>query len=270
MQCGVPSAKALSAIQHRCGTQINCCMHHLTTLPVGASILGCLVLYDDEQYIDSTFPFTRYELSQPIHWSVGRWLDDNTRTAVPALATFLGFPAPRSERFAQATSNGLAAGGTLEHATLSAIYELIERDAFMLFWLSGRPGTRVADEGLSPAARDALRGVERLGATTELYLIDAGLGHPTMVCIGFGDGQTWPGVTIGLGTDADASRALEKAVFEHAHFGVYLRRLMLEDNDTAIHGCERCEIGSRPRALLREPRQGHRAQARSELPQLIR
>ena len=190
-----------------------------------------LVLYDDEQYNDSTFPFTRYEPSQPIHWSVGRWLDDNTRTAVPALATFLGFPSPRSERFAQATSNGLAAGGTLEHATLSAIYELIERDAFMLFWLTGRPGRRVADEGLSPAARDALRGVERLGATTELYLIDAGLGHPTMVCIGFGDGQTWPGVSIGLGTHADAGRALEKAVFEHAHFGVYLRRLMLEDND---------------------------------------
>ena len=189
----------------------------------------CLVLYDDEQYIDPTFPFTRYELSQPIQWAVGRWLDNGTRTAVPALATFLGFPAPQSERFAQTTSNGLAAGGSLENATLSAIYELIERDAFMLFWLARLPGTRVADKGLSPAARDALRGVERLGATTELYLIDAGLGHPTMVCIGFGDGQTWPGVTIGLGTDADATRALEKAIFEHAHFGVYLRRLMLED-----------------------------------------
>ncbi len=188
-----------------------------------------LVLYDDDQYSDSAFPFMRYEPFQPIHWAVGRWLDDGTRTAVPALATFLGFPAPRSERFAQTTSNGLAAGGSLENATLSAIYELIERDAFMLFWLTRLPGTRVADEGLSPAASDALRGVERLGARTELYLIDAGLGHPTMVCIGFGDGQTWPGVTIGLGTDADATRALEKAVFEHAHFGVYLRRLMLED-----------------------------------------
>jgi ribosomal protein S12 methylthiotransferase accessory factor len=193
----------------------------------------CLVLYDDEQYIDSAFPFTRYELSRPIHWAVGRWLDDGTRTAVPALATFLGFPAPRSERFAQTTSNGLAAGGSLENATLSAIYELIERDAFMLFWLARRPGTRVVDEGLSPAARDALRGVERLGATTELYLIDAGLGLPTMVCLGFGDGQTWPGVTIGLGTDADAVRALEKAAFEHAHFGVYLRRLMLEDRHSS-------------------------------------
>jgi ribosomal protein S12 methylthiotransferase accessory factor len=193
----------------------------------------CLVLYDDEQYSDPTFPFTRYELSQPIHWAVGTWLDDRTRTAVPALATFLGFSAPRSEHFAQTTSNGLAAGGSLENATLSAIYELIERDAFMLFWLARRPGTRVADEGLSPAARDALRGVERLGATTELYLIDAGLGHPTVVCIGFGDGQTWPGVTIGLGTDADATRALEKAVFEHAHFGVYLRRLMLEDRHSS-------------------------------------
>jgi ribosomal protein S12 methylthiotransferase accessory factor len=192
----------------------------------------CLVLYDDEQYDDSTFPFARYDPSQPIHWSIGRWLDDQTRTAVPALATFLGFPAPRSERFAQTTSNGLAAGSSLETATLSAIYELIERDAFMLFWLTGLPGTRVADEGLSPATRDALGGVERLGATTELYLIDAGLGHPTMVCIGFGDGQTWPGVTIGLGTDADAARALEKAAFEHAHFGVYLRRLMLEDKYT--------------------------------------
>ena len=72
-----------------------------------------------------------------IHWATGRWLDSGEPVAVPALATYLNFPAPSSEQFGQTTSNGLAAGASLEEATLSALYELIEHDAFMLFWLAG-------------------------------------------------------------------------------------------------------------------------------------
>jgi len=57
-------------------------------------------------------------------------------------------------------------------------------------------------------------------------LIDVGTKHPTMICLGFGDGFSWPGLTIGLGTHADVDIALRRAVFEHGHYGSYMRRLM--------------------------------------------
>ena len=38
------------------------------------------------------------------------------------------------------TSNGLAAGPTLADAVLSAIYEVLERDAILIAWLNRLPG----------------------------------------------------------------------------------------------------------------------------------
>jgi ribosomal protein S12 methylthiotransferase accessory factor len=185
-----------------------------------------LVLYDPEQYEAPGFPFTPFAADRPIQWVTGAWLDTGESVAVPALATYMSFPAPHSEQFGQTTSNGLAAGTSLEDATLRALYELIERDAFMLFWLARLPARRVSEDGVDPLTLEALAGVQRLGAQTELYLIDAGTNHPTVVCLGLGDGHSWPGVTIGLGTHATIDVAAQKAVFEHGHYGSYIRRVM--------------------------------------------
>lgn len=185
-----------------------------------------LVLYNDEQYARADFPFTRFDVERPILWTAGQWLDTNEEVQLPALATYMNFPTADTERFGQTTSNGLAAGVTFEDAALRALYELIERDAFMLFWLAQRPALRVAVDGSDVLTHQALREVERLGARIELYSIDVGTKHPTMVCLGFGDGYSWPGVTIGLGTHADVDIALQRAVFEHGHYGSYMRRLM--------------------------------------------
>jgi ribosomal protein S12 methylthiotransferase accessory factor len=156
------------------------------------------VLYDDAQYARTDFPFAPFDPKKPIHWTRGRWLDTGEVVQLPALATHMHFPAEAAERFGQTTSNGLAAGATFEDAALGALYELIERDAFMLFWLARRPALRLAANGCSDVSRRALREVERLGARTELYLLDAGTQHSTVVCLGLGDGRSWPGVTIGL------------------------------------------------------------------------
>jgi ribosomal protein S12 methylthiotransferase accessory factor len=169
-----------------------------------------------------------------MYWAPGRWLDTDEEVKVPALATYMSFPARPKHRFAQTTSSGLAAGKSFEDATLRALYELIERDAFMLTWLSRRAGLRINVERCDATASRALTEIERLGARTELYLLDVGTGHPTVVCLGLGDAESWPAATIGLGTHADIDVALRKAVFEHGHYGLYLRRLMREGRHTNI------------------------------------
>jgi ribosomal protein S12 methylthiotransferase accessory factor len=117
---------------------------------------------------------------------------------------------------------------------LRALYELIERDAFMLYWLSGKPGRRMDTAGCDDTCAQALSEVNRLGARTEAFLLDAGSGHPTVVCLGFGDGGSWPAVTIGLGTHANIDIALRKAVLEHGHYGPYIRQLVFEGRHHAI------------------------------------
>jgi ribosomal protein S12 methylthiotransferase accessory factor len=189
----------------------------------------CLVLYDEAQYAQEHFPFAPFDPDRPIHWTAGRWLDTGESVWLPALATYMNFPASREEQFGQASSNGLAAGATLEDATLRALYELIERDAFLLYWLARRPARRIAEDGCEAITERALREVERLGARTELYLLDVGTRVPTVVCLGLGDGRSWPGATIGLGTHANIDVAVRRAALEHGHCGTYIRRLMRED-----------------------------------------
>jgi ribosomal protein S12 methylthiotransferase accessory factor len=187
-----------------------------------------LVLYSDEQYARPGFRYRPYDPKAPTYWVGGSWLDSGEAVWVPAVATFMHFPTGPAEQFVPVTSNGLAAGSTLGDAQRQALYELIERDAFMLYWLTRRPGTPVDLDGSDEITERALDGVRRLGARTELYVLDAGTGHPTVVCLGLGDGRTWPGVTIGLAAHANIDVAIRRAVLEHGHFGAYLRRLMLE------------------------------------------
>jgi ribosomal protein S12 methylthiotransferase accessory factor len=193
-----------------------------------------LVLYDEAQYRASDFPFATLDPELQIQWVEGQWLDTTEPVQLPALATYMNFPAEPVERFAQVTSNGLAAGSTFQDAALRALYELIERDAFMLHWLAKRPGVPLDPAACDPVTKRALSELDRFGVRTELYLLDVGTEHPCVVCLGLGDGRSWPGATVGLAADADIDRALQRAVLEHGHFGPYLKRLMGEHDRRPI------------------------------------
>lgn len=202
-----------------------------------------LVLYDNTQYSRPGFPYAPFDENAPHYWVEGTWLDTHEAVHLPALATFMHFEAETGERFAQVTSNGLAAQSTFEGAALSALYELIERDAFMLYWLAERPALRVDPSGCDQVTSRALHEVGRLGANCELYLLDVGTNHPTIICLGLGDGSTWPGATIGLGTHAHVDIALRHAVLEHGHAGTYIRRLMLEGRHESIDTADQVLTG---------------------------
>ena len=196
-----------------------------------------LVLYDREQYARQGFAFQPMESNAPMLWVEGQWLDTGVAVLVPAQATYLGFTGDEIT-FGQTTSNGLAAGNSFEDAALRALYELIERDAFMLHWLARLTGERIDPHGCDVVSRKALDEVQRLGAQMELYLLDLNAGYPTVVCLGLGDGVSWPGATIGLGTHADVDVALRKAVLEHGHYGLYIRKLMREGRHLLVRAPE--------------------------------
>jgi ribosomal protein S12 methylthiotransferase accessory factor len=110
---------------------------------------------------------------------------------------------------------------------LRAVYELIERDTFMLSWLCQLPGRRVEPRGaLEPGVAEVVRQLSEHGAAVELYLLDVGVGVPTILCLGIGDGERWPAATAALATHLDPRIAARKAILEQAHVGPYLARLM--------------------------------------------
>jgi ribosomal protein S12 methylthiotransferase accessory factor len=196
-----------------------------------------LVLYNGEQYARPGFAFQPMQSNARMFWVEGQWLDTGVEVLVPAQATYLGFTGDEIA-FGQTTSNGLAAGRSFEDAALRALYELIERDAFTLHWLARLTGERIDPDGCDAVSRKALDEVQRLGAQMELYLLDVNVGLPTVVCLGLGDGVSWPGATIGLGTHANVDVALRKAVLEHGHYGLYIRNLMREGRHLLVRAPE--------------------------------
>lgn len=186
-----------------------------------------ICLYDDAQYDRPNFPFPRFDPERPIEWVKGSWLDTGGGVWLPALLTYFDFHTAPDERFCQVTSNGLAAGAGLEDATLRAVLELVERDAFMITWLAQRSAHRlVLDETLEPGAREVVRQLQERGVEVELFLLDVGLSVPTVMCLGIGDGERWPGVTVALGAHLSRRTAARRAILEQGHVGPYISRLM--------------------------------------------
>lgn len=201
-------------------------MHALPGDYVDPRLLG---LYEDSQYALPDFPYARFEPTQPIHWTRGHWLDTGEPVWVPALPTYFNFHPPRHEHYCQVSSNGLAAGVDLVDASLRATLELVERDAFMLTWHCRLPGRRIVpDDALEPGIAEIVRQLEAHGAQVELYLLHAGIDIPVVACLGIGDGQRWPGVTVALAAHPVLRSAVRKAILEQGTVGPYIRRMMLD------------------------------------------
>ncbi|WP_437596762.1 TOMM precursor leader peptide-binding protein [Sorangium sp. So ce590] len=186
-----------------------------------------LCLYDEEQYARPGFPFAPLDPATPIAWALGRWLDTRAPVYVPALPTYYGYCAGPDAHFCQVTSNGLAAGATLEAASMGATLELIERDAFMISWLARRPGRRILpDDTVDREVHEIARQLEERGARIELYLLDAGVAVPVVMCVGFGDGKRWPGAVVSISAHLSPLTAIRKAILEQGQIGNYIFRLM--------------------------------------------
>ena len=114
-----------------------------------------------------------------------------------------------------ADSNGCAAGNTLEEAILQGFYELVERDAFAIWWYNclAAPAVDLAsfDDAFLASAEDYYRRCER-----ELWLLDvtADIPIPTFVALSRRTSGATEDIIYGAGAHADPRTAALRAVCE--------------------------------------------------------
>lgn len=112
-----------------------------------------LRLYSQKQ-IEGLGPNARvtyFDENTPVRWVWGYSLTTQTPRLVPASLVYMNYQFGEDEPvIGRNASTGLAANLTIEEAILTAIYEVVERDAFTICWLSRRPGRKITidDEGL--------------------------------------------------------------------------------------------------------------------------
>lgn len=197
-------------------------------------------LYSDSQYSDSTFPFVPFTNETKVYWVEGFSLPDGKRAYLPAQLVYLWYGYTGGEpRIGYTTSNGLACGATLEEAILSALLEAVERDAFMITWLSK----------LSLPVIDLNLDEDIIGGEIKRQLNPAGLQHsvidlslfwgiPTALGVVRNTCSDVASLAVGAASAPDIRSAVSKALLEAYHTRSWARMVHLANP----HKCFRSDF----------------------------
>lgn len=175
-----------------------------------------LVLYSAEQH--RTGRFASYSEDAVLGWVTARSLLSSRPVNVPAIAVFLDYAAQSAgELILPPSSNGLATGRSMSEAILSALYEVLERDAFLITWLNRLPARRI-DHAThpNPRLRSLCRAMGRQGVDIQLLLLPADHSCHIFAAVGRRNDGALPAIAVGLGADVTAARSAQKAILEMA------------------------------------------------------
>jgi bacteriocin biosynthesis cyclodehydratase domain-containing protein len=93
-----------------------------------------LGLYSENHYERNPTNYSRFSPLLKIPWIEGHDLTSGRRILVPA--DFVHYPAFRQRPLVRDTSNGSASHSSTIDAILNGLYEVMERDAFLIMWLN--------------------------------------------------------------------------------------------------------------------------------------
>jgi ribosomal protein S12 methylthiotransferase accessory factor len=161
-------------------------------------------------------PLTPPDPRHRYQWVLGWSLLQQEPIFVPAVQTYLNYLPPGPEEMVMFPhSTGLAAGDSLESATLSGLCEVLERDAFMLTWCKQLPAPPLT---VPVAAWPEVTERQRRVASCELQLeLHALLPEhaPAKILALIRDRSGGPApISCGLGVAGEARRAVAKAIDE--------------------------------------------------------
>ncbi|SER15522.1 ribosomal protein S12 methylthiotransferase accessory factor [Lentzea xinjiangensis] len=178
-----------------------------------------------------------------------RWVPAWSYTAgrsllVPEQVAYYAAETPPGQRFVHETSNGCGLGNSLPEAVLHGLFEVAERDAFLMAWYGRTPlkSIKRPDDPLLHHLTDRL---EELGY--ELVFLDAtnDLGIPAVLTLARTERATLPRAFFAAGASPDPLAAMRSAAAEVAvDVESYVDRVRANPGD---------HDGRRLRQLLRDP-----------------
>lgn len=178
-----------------------------------------LGLHEPEWYGHPAFELVPYTPGTPTQWVWGWSTLERRRILVPEHVAFW-HAGTRDTRFLYESSNGCAVGGSLEEAVLYGLFEVVERDAFLLAWYS-RTRLREVDVSGDPGLVHLLDLMEERGLRLRILDATSDLGVPTALAVITAAEEVVraglaPAMSLATGTHPDPRRALMTAVEETA------------------------------------------------------
>ncbi|MCZ6799700.1 MAG: YcaO-like family protein [Nitrospirae bacterium] len=181
---------------------------------------GEFALYSEEQYRRSDFPYVSFDRSTPAHWAPTVDMTTGETWYVPAAMVFMPFWYDQEGGeipIVQPISTGLACHCSFEESAISAICEVIERDAFMITWQAGLAPPYISIDTLSPANQDLVSRFERTGNAVFLFHLAMDHDVPVVLAVARCSAEDGPALCFAASADLDPEDAVRKSLEELAH-----------------------------------------------------
>ncbi|MBX0302703.1 YcaO-like family protein [Haloarcula salinisoli] len=171
-----------------------------------------------------TVPSPLYRDGDEIRWVEGERLSDGTAVYVPAQLVYLSYDM-RDVPFIRAPiSTGLAAGLDREAAVRRGLLEIVERDAFMIHYLTRSPLPTLRVENRDGPVGRLLDRIGRAGLTWHLLDARTDIGIPVVIAV-LVDPHGTPAVTVAASARPDARAAVQAALEEAIQTRLYQQHL---------------------------------------------
>ena len=217
----IAMAKAVGeAVERYCAT-----IYHADEFPLSAfesAPFPCVqpgefALYSREQYARPGFPYVPFEDTTPVRWAPAYDLTNGETCHVPVPMVFLSYRYENGEQpIAQSVSTGLACHVNPVQAAVSAICEVVERDAFTITWQAQMGRRQIDIRTVSDRNRDLVRRFEGSGAVMLLHLpMDHGV--PTVLSVLRSRTHEASPYVFAASADLDPERAVRKSLEELAY-----------------------------------------------------
>lgn len=173
------------------------------------------ILYSETQYMAEGFPYARYNEECEMAWVNGRMMPSGREVMIPAIFAYLESTAEHpGEVICGINSSGLAAGPDLAFASLNGLYELLERDAFLVTWMNRLAVPEIDVSAMPGAVGEIYRHYRRYGVELRVFNVTSDIGISSVVAITVDQTGRGPAVVVGLGCHLDPAVAVQRAVFE--------------------------------------------------------
>ncbi|WZB76097.1 YcaO-like family protein [Achromobacter insuavis] len=146
-----------------------------TELP-GAQDPSRFIRYRPAQYRRAGFPFQSFSPVQPYAWVPAMRCEDGQAAWIPAdlvyaRAALVAAGPQATAPLTYATTSGCAAASTAQEAIERALFELVERDAFMRHWLTQQAGAPLSEASLPADIQARLRRLRSLPCEAGIQLL---------------------------------------------------------------------------------------------------
>lgn len=180
--------------------------------------------FSDEQIQNDSFSKFKFSNKTKFSWIIGNNLSTKEKVYIPAQLVYFNYRFQKNEgRMLIPISTGTATGLTPEEAIIRGIFEVVERDSFMIFYLNKLQGKLVEINKTSDNIEEVQSISSRYRLKTIFLDITSDLGIPTILTILLNQTEIGPTISLGLKTDFDIEKALVGSFLESFHARNWLR-----------------------------------------------